>query len=213
MCRSKTSVDEAERRIRIIMQHLKLELHPDKTRKVDLTDGKEGFDFLGCHLHKRVSGKLLEQGKLRYFLHRWPSQRSMKRIRQRVNDLTGRRWNGVKDVRVLINNLNPVLRGWGNYFRTGNAARKFNQVDDYVWHRLRRFMVKRKGRSLHATQADQWTPDFFHGHGLVRLRGTVQYPERCMLQSDRPPVSRMRENRTHGLKGGPTRSPSPKAQG
>ena len=35
----------------------------------------------------------------------------------------------MKDVRVLIRELNPILRGWGSHFRTGNAARKFNQLD------------------------------------------------------------------------------------
>ncbi len=54
---------------------------------------------------------------------------------------------------MLINDLNPVLRGWGNYFRTGNASQKFNQIDTYVWKRLFRFMVKRKGRNLRAGQA------------------------------------------------------------
>jgi len=112
-----------------------------------------------------------------YFLQRWPSQRSMKRVRQRVKGLTGRSRNGVKDVRVLIRDLNPVLRGWGSYFRTGNAAKKFNQVDDYVWKRLRGFLVKRKGRNLRAGEAEGWTSDFFvEAHGLYRLRGTVQYP-------------------------------------
>ena len=82
----------------------------------------------------------------------------------------------VKDVRVLIRKLNTVLRGWGNYFRTGNAAIKFQQVDDYVYRRLERCMVKRKGRNLHAGQADRWTRDFFFGLGLYRLRGTVRYP-------------------------------------
>src|SRR5204862_393249 len=99
--------------------------------------GREGFDFLGCHLHKRVSGRLLERGIRRYYLQRWPSKRSMSRVRQRVKDLTGRDRNGVKDVRVLIRDLNPILRGWGGYFRTGNAAKKFNQVDEYVADRLR----------------------------------------------------------------------------
>ena len=36
------------------------------------------------------------------------------------------------DIRVVIADLNPLLRGWGNYFRTGNAAVKFRQVDSYV---------------------------------------------------------------------------------
>jgi RNA-directed DNA polymerase len=86
--------------------------------------------------------------------------------------------NRVKDVRVLIRDLNPVLRGWGNYFRTGNAAEKFNQVDAYVWWRLRCFLVKRKGRNLRPGEAEGWTSDFFvQGHGLHRLRGTIRYPE------------------------------------
>ena len=102
----------------------------------------------------------------------------MKRVRQRVKEKTGRGCNGVKDVRVLIRDLNPVLRGWGNYFCTGNAAEKFLQVDDYVWRRLRGFLVKRHGRNLHAGRADAWTSDFFvKTHGLHRLRGTVKYPE------------------------------------
>jgi hypothetical protein len=101
----------------------------------------------------------------------------MKRVRQRVKELTGRNRSGVKDVRVLIDDLNPVLRGWGNYFRTGNAAKTFNQTDTYVWKRLNNFMAKRKGRNLRRGEAQQWDSDFFWRLGLHRLRGTVQYPE------------------------------------
>ncbi len=165
--------------MRIILERLKLELHPDKTRRVELSWGKQGFDFLGCHLRKRLSGPIWERERKRvYFLQRWPSARSMKRIRQRARELTDRKRNGVKDVRVLIRDLNPVLRGWGNYFRTGNAADKFLQVDRYVGRRLKRFLLKRKGRNLRAGEADRWNEDFFvDEHGLYRLRGTVKYPE------------------------------------
>jgi RNA-directed DNA polymerase len=179
MCATRSACEQAERRVREVLARLGLELHPDKTRRVDLSLGKEGFDFLGCHLRKRMSGPIWEQSRRRvYFLQRWPSQRSMTRVRQRVKELTGRARNGVKDVRVLIRALNPVLRGWGNYFRTGNATGKFNQIDGYVWRRLRDFLKKRKGRNLRAGEAEGWTCDFFvEGHGLHRLRGTVQYPE------------------------------------
>ena len=178
MCRTARDCEEAEARVRKILERLGLELHPEKTRRVDLSWGKEGFDFLGCHLRKRMSGPIWERERRRvYFLQRWPSHRSMKRARQRVKDLTGSNRSGVKDVRVLIRDLNPVLRGWGNYFRTGNAARKFNQTDTYVWERLHRFMVRRKGRNLRPGEAQQWDRDFFHRLGLHRLRGTVQYPE------------------------------------
>jgi group II intron reverse transcriptase/maturase len=178
VCRTSKQCEEAEQRVRGILDRLGLELHPDKTRRADLSWGRQGFDFLGCHLRKRMSGKIWEeQGRRVYFLQRWPSQRSMKRVRERVRGLTGRNRNGVKDVRVLIEDLNPVLRGWGNHFRTGNAAKRFNEADGYVWSRLRRFMVKRKGRHLRPGEAARWTRDFFESLGLYRLRGTVKYPE------------------------------------
>ena len=178
LCGTAGACEEAEARVRKILSRLGLELHPDKTRRVDLSRGKEGFDFLGCHLRKRMSGRIWErQGQRVYFLQRWPSRRSMRRVGQRVKEMTGRDRSGVKDVRVIIADLNPVLRGWGNYFRTGNADRKFNQVDTYVWKRLRNFLVKRKGRNLPPGDAQHWTRDFFHALGLHRLRGTVRYPE------------------------------------
>ena len=99
-------------------------------------------------------------------------------MRRRVKELTDRRWLGVKDVRDIIDRLNPVLRGWGNYFRTGNAAIKFGAIDSYVQRRLFRHMVRRKGRNLRAGEADRWMGnDYFHSLGLHRLRGTVCYPE------------------------------------
>jgi len=181
LTRSPEALVESERRVAITLSHLKLRLHPDKTRKLALTEGREGFEFLGHHLRKRVSGKLLERGIRCHYLHRWPSPRSMKRIRRNIHELTDRRWNGAKDVRVLIENLNPVLRGWGEYFRSGNAASKFLSIDGYVIDRLRRFLVRRAGRNLRAGRAAQWTQEWFWGHGLHRLRGTVRYPKPCVL--------------------------------
>jgi group II intron reverse transcriptase/maturase len=178
LCSTTKACEESEVRVRKILARLGLELHPDKTRRVDLSWGTRGFDFLGCHLRKRMSGPIWEKARKRvYFLQRWPSPRSMKRIRQRVKERTGRDRNGVRDVRVIIDELNPLLRGWGNYFCTGNAARKFNQVDTYVWTRLQAFLVKRKGRNLRPGEAQRWDADFFHALGLHRLRGTVRYPE------------------------------------
>jgi RNA-directed DNA polymerase len=175
LCKTRSQAEQALAQVRGILAGLGLELHPDKTRVVDLTLGREGFDFLGCHFHARVSGRLLERGIRRYYLHRWPSQRSMKRVRQRVKALTGRS-RCHTDIRQVIAEVNPVLRGWGGYFRTGNAAGKFTQLDRYVVERLRRLLIKRYGRNLHAGRADGWTREWFEGHGLYRLRGTVRYP-------------------------------------
>ena len=80
------------------------------------------------------------------------------------------------DLRDVIADLNPVLRGWGNYFRTGNAAQCFIQLDTYVWQRLRRLRLERKGRNLKPGEVTRWTRESFWNLGLHRLRGTIQYP-------------------------------------
>jgi RNA-directed DNA polymerase len=176
MCRTAKDCEQAEARISVILERLGLELHPQKTRRVNLYDGKEGFDFLGCHLHKRLSGRLWEEkGKRLYFLQRWPSQRSMQRIRQRVKELTPRS-RCHADLRLIIAQLNPVLRGWGQYFCTGNANTRFNQLDSYVWRRLQALRVARSGRNLQSGEAVRWSREFFESLGLHRLRGTIRYP-------------------------------------
>ncbi|MCA1677692.1 MAG: group II intron reverse transcriptase/maturase [Actinobacteria bacterium] len=176
LCRSEREARAALDVAGEILAGLGLGLHPDKTKVVDLRKGREGFDFLGCHFRARVSGRLLERGICRYYLHRWPSARALKRIRAKIKARTGRNRVGIKDIRELIAELNPILRGWGNYFRTGNAADKFRQIDRYVAWRLKRLLIKRKGRNLRAGEAAAWTEDWFVGLGLHRLLGTIRYP-------------------------------------
>jgi RNA-directed DNA polymerase len=176
LCRSAAQAQAALEAVGEILGSLGLRLHPDKTKVVDLRDGREGLDFLGCHFRARMSGRLWEQRRIvRYYLHRWPSQQAMKKLRDKIRARTGRSRAG-EDIREVIAGLNPLLRGWGNYFRTGNAATKFIQVDSYVVWRLRRLMIKKRGRNLRAGQAQAWTEEWFNGHGLYRLRGTIRYP-------------------------------------
>jgi RNA-directed DNA polymerase len=207
VCKTKQQCEEAEQRIRAILARLGLELHPDKTRRVELYDGKQGFDFLGCYFRKRMSGAIWERERKRvYFLNRQPSKRAMKRIRQRVREVTPRK-RCHADLREVIAKLNPILRGWGVYFGTGNAARSFNQIDTYVYERLRSLRIKRAGRNLKPRVASKWTREYFWNLGLCRLRGTVKYPEATQYRSTESlPASRVREIRTHGFDGGRTKT-------
>ena len=100
----------------------------------------------------------------------------MTRLRARIRALTDARRGGVKDVRVLIARLNPVLRGWGNYFRTGNASLKFNQIDHYVHQRLGLFLARRRGLRYRHGAISRWSFAWFGELGLHRLKGTVRYP-------------------------------------
>jgi RNA-directed DNA polymerase len=177
LCRSQEQAEQAQRRATAILGGLGLSLHPDKTRVVDLREGKEGFDFLGCHFRARMSGRLWEQKRVvRYYLHRWPSVRSMKRARARVKALTARSQVG-QQLPAVIARLNRFLRGWGNYFRTGNAGLKFNHLDRYVAWRLKRLLMKKRGRNLRPGQVERWTRTWFHDQGLHPLMGTIRYPK------------------------------------
>jgi RNA-directed DNA polymerase len=177
LCSSREQAEQALARATVLLAELGLALHPDKTRVVDLRQGREGFDFLGCHLHARMSGRLWEQKRIvRYYLQRWPSQRSMQRARARVKALTSRSRAGVK-LPETIAALNLFLRGWGGYFRTGNAAERFVEIDRYVAWRLKRLLIKQRGRNLRAGQATRWTRTWFHDQGLHQLMGTIRYPK------------------------------------
>lgn len=173
LCRSRADAEESLRRLGIIMDRLHLTLHPDKTRIVELGLGKQGFVFLGCYLRT-----VLSHFKGRQYLFRWPSPRAMTRIRDRVRKLTDRRrWAGLRDIREVIVILNPVLQGWGNYFRTGNASWKFQQVDRYVTQRLIRLLPHARGWRRRPFALWEWTPArFAEEFGLHRLVGTIRYP-------------------------------------
>jgi group II intron reverse transcriptase/maturase len=173
LCCTRADAEEAFRRIGIIMERLSLELHPEKTRIVELGLGKSGFVFLGCYL--RI---VLSHFKRREYLFRWPSARAMNRIRARIRELTDRRrWSGMKDIRDVIRVLNPVLRGWGNNFRTGNASLKFQQIDSYVRRRLVKLLAVRGGDRRAPFHPKEWPlTRFVNEHGLHRLVGTIRYP-------------------------------------
>jgi len=193
MCRTESQAREALRRIGLVMNRLGLTLHPAKTRLVDLRRGKESFVFLGCTIRKKRS---IQRNPRWHFMQRWPSPKATKKLRARVRELTSTRQSG-KDVRRIIAELTPVLRGWGNYFRTGNADREFNKMDYFVVKSLHRWQFRRGGQR--ATKRPPYTGNQLYGMGLHQLMGTVKYPAQATPR--RSSLSRVPENGTHGLKG------------
>src|SRR3984885_3355257 len=163
MCRTESAAREALRRIGLVMNRLGLTLHPAKTRLVNLRRGKESFTFLGCTIRKKRS---IQRNPRLHFMQRWPSPKARKKLRARIRELTSKQQSG-KDVKQLIVELNPVLRGWGNYFRTGNADREFNSLDHYVVQRLRRWQYRRGGQR--PTRRPYFTHDQLYAMGLHRF--------------------------------------------
>jgi RNA-directed DNA polymerase len=195
MSRTESAAREALRRIGLVMSRLGLTLHPAKTRLVDLRRGKGSFVFLGCTIRKKRS---IQRNPRWYFMQRWPSPKATKRLRERISELTSKRQSG-RGVKQITTELTPVLRGWGNYFRTGNADREFNKMDRFVMRRLRRWQHRRGGQR--AMKRPTFTGQQLYRMGLHQLMGTVRYPAQATPR--RSSLSRVPENGTHGLKGGP----------
>ncbi len=168
VCRSESAAYEALRRVQSILDWLGLKLKMAKTRIVDLR--KKGIDFLGCHLRMLVSRKW----KGRWYLYRWPSQKSMKSVREKIRNITDHRMSGIKR-EVVLKRLSLVLRGWGEYFRTGNAARHFLQIDRYVQRRLITWEHRRRGwnQGIHRSKFNY---DWYTRLPLHRLIGNIRYP-------------------------------------
>jgi RNA-directed DNA polymerase len=96
----------------------------------------------------------------------------MASIRGKIRARTDRRYTRLP-LEWAVEDLNRVLRGWGNYFRYGNSARKFSQIDGYVNERLA-ILASAK----HGLQGRNWTTRFTYEWctqlGIYRLDGTVK---------------------------------------
>lgn len=151
------------------LQELGLELNKTKTKVVDMTNGKEGFDFLGFHIRQVKSHRYK-----RYYTQKWPSTSAMKEVKRKVKTIVGPRSMLLCSMQMMVNLLNPILRGWMNYFKYGNSSRKFDHIDTYVQERLALFWSKK-----HQKSGRRWKKDFnyekFKESGIWILTGKVVY--------------------------------------
>jgi RNA-directed DNA polymerase len=169
LCATKQRAEQARRLVAQILARLGLHLHPDKTRIVGLSRGRQGFDFLGFHHHKVASWR--RRG--RWYLQRWPATRAMNAIRAKVREAADRRFVG-HALAWIVGDLNRVLRGWGAYFRYGNSARKFADIDSYVHERLAIFASIKHGLRYHRNWTHRFSWAWVRGLGVYRLSGRVR---------------------------------------
>ncbi|MCA1706575.1 MAG: group II intron reverse transcriptase/maturase [Actinobacteria bacterium] len=169
LCATRGQAEKARELVAATLEELGLRLHPGKTRVVHLARGAEGFDFLG--FHHRVQESWKRPG--RWYLQKWPSPRAMASIRGKIRERTERRYATLPLEMVVKERLNPVLRGWGGYFRYGNSGQKFGAIDSYVNQRLA-ILASTK----HGLRGWNWTTRFTHewvtSLGVHRFSGTVR---------------------------------------
>jgi group II intron reverse transcriptase/maturase len=173
MCDTREQAEAALERLTGLLAELGLEPKAAKTRIVHLAEGEDGFDFLGFH-HRLVRGWTPKSAHLT-FLARWPARKAVQRARDRIRELTGRKWLWMP-VEDIVRDLNMFLRGWAGYFRYGNSARVLGQIRNFAFMRLAIWMSKKGNRR----RAWGWgikqlllSPNQL---GLISLDGTVIPP-------------------------------------
>lgn len=152
LCRSAAEAYEALAAVRAWVAEAGLTLHPEKTRVVDATQ-RGGFDFLGYHFERAM---------------RWPREKSLKKLKERVRAKTLR--TDGRSLRAIVADVNRTLRGWYGYFQH-SKAHVFAAVDGYVRRRLRSLLEKRRGHTRQGLGAahQRWPNEWFARRGLLSL--------------------------------------------
>jgi RNA-directed DNA polymerase len=133
------------------LDKLDVQLNREKSRIVDLTKG-ESFSFLGFEFRQvhTIQGKL----SVRFA----PKLKARNALIQKLKEVF-RRFNSQSIGRV-IEIINPILRGWTNYFRIGHASRSFCYVKDWVEKKVRRHLMKSRKRKGFGW--DRWSRNFIY---------------------------------------------------
>jgi RNA-directed DNA polymerase len=182
MCATRQEAEYALGLLTSLLAELGLEPKMAKTRIVHLEEGGEGFDFLGFH-HRWVRAQSQHNRQV-MFLARWPSDKAMQRVRNRVRELTPHS-RLLVPIEVIVEDLNRALRGWANYFRYGNSARHFEKVREHALERLALQVAKRHHRS----RRFGWSVVAFQSPnqmGLISLSGIVVAPRPFRAWRGRP---------------------------
>ncbi|MGB7295623.1 MAG: reverse transcriptase domain-containing protein [Candidatus Aminicenantales bacterium] len=150
--------------LRRFVAKLKITLSEEKTR---LVWAETGFDFLGAHLVLKPT----RRDRNRKFCYGFPSPKSMKSIRKKIRAEIGRDYR--KSLDEKIRGLNPVIRGWANYFNWLNSGEHFHKIERYVIQSLNRWNRRKKGGIKKSYR--RLTGRDFQAYGLCPLHGTIAY--------------------------------------
>jgi RNA-directed DNA polymerase len=150
---------------RFLREELGVELHPQKTRIVHVS---RGFEFLGYTVKqgtgfRRPAHRRRGRSNPRN-LYAVPREKSVKRFQEQIRALTRRK--APLKLREVIERINPVLRGWGHFYRKADVRRLFHRLDGWVERRIYSFLANRWRNPMWRTYPTRRLSEEF---GLVRL--------------------------------------------
>jgi group II intron reverse transcriptase/maturase len=160
ICRSRAEAERALASARAVLEgELRLQVHPEKTRIVHIT---QGFEFLGYKIGRGQRGLSHKAGGPS--LYAIPRQRSVERFKDKVRAVTKRR--GHRTLEQMLVELNPVVRGWGMYYRRAHVRRLFNRLNGWIVRRVWNFRYRRWRNAGWRTLPK---PKLYQELGLVNL--------------------------------------------
>jgi group II intron reverse transcriptase/maturase len=145
---------------KLVLDRLGLALNAKKTRILNARE--EMFDFLGNRFAVQPSKRT---GKLNTYYY--PSPKAMKSVKKKIREVvrTGQHWNLPQ---LLKEKVNPILRGWGNYFKTGNSRKQFVSIANYTTWTLC-IMLRKKHKKRSKGWRDHPPSWFYDYQGLFKL--------------------------------------------
>ena len=166
ICKNKKSANHALTLLQYIMGKLDLKLHPVKTKIVCMWDGKEGFDFLGMH-HRRMTTET-RQGNRFQETYQYPSRKAMKKMKTAIKSNVNSRSLLVASEEDLIENLNPKIIGWKNYYTTKTSDKWLQELDWYIICTFTRWYNKKHQRRNHMSKVGL-VRNTLYKNGLKRM--------------------------------------------
>ena len=169
-CKSAAEARSAVDAARRILKQLGVELHPQKTRIVHV---RYGFEFLGYKIKRGERKLYLPESKIRSqvqqgALYAYPKEKSIRRFMDQVRQRTKRRTP--LQTEELIAELNPLVRGWGEYYKRAHVRRLFHRLDAWI---VRRIWSHRGKRWRNCGWKQLPETKLYGEYGLVNLVGLI----------------------------------------
>jgi RNA-directed DNA polymerase len=149
-CRTREEAEQAIDKLVPWLAQRGLTLSEEKTRIVHIQDG---FDFLGFNVRQYKAPDTKRAGVV---LHIKPSRESVQKLRTKLRE----EWLALRGHRVaeVTKRLNPIIRGWSNYFRCMVSSRTFQSLDHWMYHREVRYV-----KHMHPNKPMYWCKNRYWG--------------------------------------------------